>query len=53
MLAMCVLDGVKRITFENEAFPMLLRAHGACESQVSLDLLPVRKPASQPYLHRY
>jgi hypothetical protein len=46
-----VLDGVKRITFENEAFPMLLRAHSTCE--VSLDLLPLRKPAIPASILRY
>lgn len=46
-----VPDGVNGITFENEAFPMLLRAHGTCE--VSLDLLPVKKPAIPASILRY
>jgi len=50
MLEVCDLDGVKRITFENEAFPMLLRAHGTCE--VSLDLR-VKKPAIPASILRY
>ena len=42
---------MKRITFENEAFTMLLRAHGTCE--VSLDLLPMREPAIPASILRY
>lgn len=48
---MHVLDDLKQFTIENEAFSMLLWAHGTCE--VSSDLIPMRKLVIPASILRY